>query len=73
MCMESRQLLGVVNCRPLSPSAPQKDPIQEGSLYLPSWKGLHQGEDQSQLLEDTRSVLGGPLCPSGCLIEVAPC
>lgn len=63
MCTESRQLLGVVNCRPPSPGAPQKDPNEERSLHLPSWKGPHQGEDQRQLLEDTKAALGGPLCP----------
>lgn len=63
MCAESRQLLGVVNCRPPSSRAPLKDPIQEGSLHLPSWEGPHQGEDQRQLLEYSRSVLGGPFRP----------
>lgn len=73
MCIESRQLLGVANCRPPSLSALLRDPIQEGSLHLPSWEGPHQGEDQRQLLEYSRSVLRGPFAPSSSLIEVAPC
>lgn len=73
MCIESRQLLGVVNCCPPSFSTPPRDPIQEGSLRLPSWEGPHQGEVQRQLLEYSRSVLGGPFALSSSLIEVAPC
>lgn len=73
MCIESRQLLGLVNCCPPSPSAPSRDPIEEGNLSLPSWEGPQQGETQRQLLEYSRSVLGGPFAPSKSLIEVAPC
>lgn len=72
MCRKADSSLDWLIAAP-SPSVPQKDPIQEGSLHLPSWEGPHQGEDQRQLWEHTRSVLGGPFAPSGCLIEVAPC